>query len=323
MAVDPRQELEDLRRIDELERKAGGGKAAPKTAPPKEEPESPTSFKNLVGAGIEPLITMGTGAVAAPVSGLAGILGTLLPGPQGQGAKWTEGVGRALTHEPRTEGGKTAMGAISYPFQKIREGAEWAGGKTTDITGSPLLGTGVSTTLQGLPQVFGAKGAAGAAERVPSVIPKIPVGAGMKAESRRLMQSALKPTQEAQRTGKADKAIDTLLEMGINVTPGGVGKMQNRIAVLNDKIKDIVDSSTATVDKKAVVSELQGELDKAMKQVTPQTDMASIQKVWKNFLNHPLLKEIPVKRAAEERPGVESTLRKAASEQPGDRKSVV
>src|SRR5882672_7492474 len=87
-------------------------------------PEDQASVKNLAGAALEPNLSLTTGTIAAPISGFAGIAGSLLPGPEGQGAAWARKTGSALTYEPRTTGGKNAMEAISYPFQKLAEGAQ-------------------------------------------------------------------------------------------------------------------------------------------------------------------------------------------------------
>lgn len=126
---------------------------------PKPSPniESPTSFGNLVGAAVEPNLALGTGAIAGPIAGLAGIAGTVLPGPEGQGADWVNKVSNALSYRPHTEGGKNAMSAIAYPLEKFSEASDWAGGKATDITGSPLVGTGVKTAINALPLLIPTK----------------------------------------------------------------------------------------------------------------------------------------------------------------------
>lgn len=138
---------------------APGAPAAPQ---PVAEPESPYSARNLIGAGTEPIASLATGALAAPVSGLAGLAGTMLPGPEGQGAQWAERTGHAMTYQPRTAGGRTAMGAISYPFEKLAQGADVAGEAVSRVAG-PAAGAGVNTAIQAVPQILGSKGMAKAA----------------------------------------------------------------------------------------------------------------------------------------------------------------
>lgn len=117
-----------------------------------------------------------TGAVAAPVAGLAGIATgatNALGLTNTPAADVVENVQSGLTYQPRTEGGKEISGAIEYPFQKLGEGADAAGRKVTDVTGSPAAGAAVNTAIQAAPALLGKgagmlrtglRGEAGAAE---------------------------------------------------------------------------------------------------------------------------------------------------------------
>lgn len=69
------------------------------------------------------------------------------------GADVVHSVGEAMTYQPRGEMGKQAAGIIAYPFEKLHEGATWAGDKTFDATGSPVLATGVATAIEGAPRL--------------------------------------------------------------------------------------------------------------------------------------------------------------------------
>ena len=146
----------------------------------------PLAVSNVVGAAAEPLMSMGTGAIAAPVSGLAGLAGSMLPGPPGQGADWTRAVGNALTYSPKTEGGQRALSTIGAPFEAIGKGADWAGGKTSEVTGSPAAGAGVNALIQFLPQLLAAKG-------MKAGMPERP-NARMTPELERLKQAGVTPT---------------------------------------------------------------------------------------------------------------------------------
>lgn len=121
--------------------------AVPVAPAAPQQAENQYSLKNLVGAAVEPIMSLISGAIAGPVSGFAGMAGTAIPGPKGQGAAWTQGVGQALTYEPRTQGGRTALGAIAYPFEKVAEGADWAGERVSEVAG-PAAGAGVNAALQ-------------------------------------------------------------------------------------------------------------------------------------------------------------------------------
>jgi hypothetical protein len=88
------------------------------------------------------------------VAGLAGLAGTVLPGPKGQGAAWVAKTEDALTYEPRTALGKGVTKAVSYPFEKLSDLADYAGGKVSDKAG-PAAGAAANTTLQALPLLLG------------------------------------------------------------------------------------------------------------------------------------------------------------------------
>lgn len=92
----------------------------------------------------ENLLNLGSGAIAAPIAGIAGIL-------SGGDADVVRGVQGALTYEPRTRGGKALNRAISYVPQKIAEGSDAAGQKVSELTGSPALGAATNVALQSAP----------------------------------------------------------------------------------------------------------------------------------------------------------------------------
>lgn len=108
-----------------------------------------------VRGGMEAVASLGTGAVAGPISGYAGILGSVLPGPQGQGAEWAKNVQNALTYQPRTDMGKRSLNAVTYPFQKLSELADKAGGAVTDKTQNPLLSTAANAAVNMAPALLG------------------------------------------------------------------------------------------------------------------------------------------------------------------------
>lgn len=186
---------------------------------------------------------------------------------------------------------------------------------------SPGYETGKAVTdtasfLHASPQTAAAAGYAAnvAAEALPSLV----TGDLLKAASpalrtfgKKLMQEALKPTLEQLRTGKAARAIQTMLDEGVNVTPGGVAKLRGKIADLNDQIKDAIKSVPAVVDKAKVASYLQGTLKQFEQQVNPQGDIKAIRQAWQAFINHPMLKDvdqIPVKLAQDLKQGTYKAL---------------
>lgn len=110
------------------------------------------SFANPVALG-ETALNFATGLGASAVGGLAGMAGAVLPGPEGQGAKWSQAVQQAGTYQPRTEGGKVVggsvsdlMGAVQHVFTEggkyvgKQYGAEDEGGLAGDVAPT-IVGT--------------------------------------------------------------------------------------------------------------------------------------------------------------------------------------
>lgn len=103
----------------------------------------------------------------------------------------------------------------------------------------------------------------------------------------RLMQSALKPTLENQKNGNAARAIQTMLDEGINVSAGGAQKLKDQISLLNGEIAKEIANSPAIIDKSAVYGPIKQTLDRFTNQVNPNADIAKIKTAWEEFQNHP------------------------------------
>ncbi|MFZ2855794.1 MAG: hypothetical protein WAZ34_16975 [Rhodocyclaceae bacterium] len=150
-----------------------------------EKSESPSLLKtialeNPATAIGETVLNLGSQMVALPVAGWAGLAtaaGNALGLTEKSGADVVHSVGEALTYQPRGEYGKAATEIATYPFQKLAEAGQYAGGKTLDATGSPVAATVVDTAINALPMAIGpaakaAKRAKGAlAEAAPRIEP--------------------------------------------------------------------------------------------------------------------------------------------------------
>lgn len=172
------------------------------------------------------------------------------------------------------------------------------GGKVTDATGSPAAGYATDVATQAVPTMIGGLMKAG--------------GQGLRWGAERLMQSAIKPSSADLISGKAARAVGTMLDNGVNVTPGGMNKLQQLGEAANAQASDAIAGSTAQVDKGAVASRLQSVYDKFTNQVNPQSDLNAIQDVDTNFLSHPSLSgqsTMPVQLAQDLKQGTYSALR--------------
>jgi hypothetical protein len=92
--------------------------AAPKATaqPPAQAAAKPADWSvgNVLGAAVEPLLTAGTSAIAAPIATAARVGAAALPGVSFDRAKQIgESVRNALTYEPQTAGGQQANADIA------------------------------------------------------------------------------------------------------------------------------------------------------------------------------------------------------------------
>lgn len=125
----------------------------------------------------------------------------------------------------------------------------------------------------------------------------------LEAGATKLMKSALKPAYADQASGKAEKAIQTMLDEGISVSEGGVQKLRDQIDKINEAVAAKLKDNPQSIEAFKVVRGRLDELrDRVMKQVNPNSDLATVEKAVNEFLNHPLLRqtgEIPVGLAQE------------------------
>lgn len=126
-------------------------------APAAQPPKDPRPSGSLYDAVEEPIAVLGSSAIATPIAGLAG-LGALATNKlgltQADPADVVRSVQSALTYEPRTNAGQVVTDVVSYPFEKLAQGADYVGGKVTDVTGSPALGAFTNTSLQLAPSLL-------------------------------------------------------------------------------------------------------------------------------------------------------------------------
>lgn len=149
-----------------------------------EEPEKPSVLKTLalnnpLTAAGEVVLNFGSQGLGMPAAGLAGLAtaaGNALGLTDKNAADVVHSVGDALTYRPRGEMGAKAAEAVAWPFEKLHEGATWAGDRVLDATGSPVAATAVATAIEGvLPMAVApvAKGARRAMAKPAEAVPRI------------------------------------------------------------------------------------------------------------------------------------------------------
>lgn len=103
---------------------------------------------------------MASGAVAAPLAGYtgAGAAGLRAAGlTSADPASVVNKVQSALTYQPTDPSSQALSTALNYLPGKFAQGADWTGGKVSQLTGSPAIGAAVNTGIQGLPMLAGIK----------------------------------------------------------------------------------------------------------------------------------------------------------------------
>lgn len=244
--MDDRDELAALRRLAELEAKAGGAApVAPAVAPQQQAPGSeplPSYVDRMKGS----LLNLAKGGAMGGPIGLA------------------------------AAGAGEAMKTIGSAIDRTAYGAGgWVTDKATDMGASPEvaggLGYATNVGVQAIPVVLGGMGAKKVGEPL------------VESVAKGTMQSALKPNAQAIVSGDASKAIDTLLREGANVSTGGAAKMRVLVDKLNSEVAAQIAASPAVVDKSHAMSEVYKVLQKFKQQVNPGADTQAILKSWDEF----------------------------------------
>lgn len=164
-------------------------------------------------------------------------------------------------------------------------------GASPEVSGG--VGMAANMGVNAAPSILGAPVAEG-------------VGALTKPLGKWLMGTALKPTWEAWSKGKADRAIDTMLNepgtvtKGINVSEGGMNTLRTRSAELSEQVKALLAPSTGTVDKKLVTNYGQDAADKFSNHPNALRAQDDVINSMDQFYNHPLISgqaNIPVQQA--------------------------
>jgi hypothetical protein len=106
----------------------------------------------LVGIG-EAALALGSGAVAAPVAGMAGAVAAPFVGAD-KAANVVTGVQDAASYRPSTPIGRAATEALTYLPGKLAQAGDAVGQGAANLTGSPAAGAVVNTAVQSIPALF-------------------------------------------------------------------------------------------------------------------------------------------------------------------------
>lgn len=177
------------------------------------------------------------------------------------------------------EGGIGAIpGAIGGAAFGGAEGAAVAGMINHAIGNTPnLTNAGAAKDVATQAAIQGGSEAVGAG-----------LGAVAKPVAQHLMQSAVKPAyalmSNAARKSEVPRVVQTLLKEGVNVTPGGVRKVNDLLTATNDQIASIIKNSNGVVYPEAVASRVDDVEGRLVRQVAPLADLGAARGVKDEFM---------------------------------------
>lgn len=257
------------------------------TPSPKQDPSMTERFmkESVLPAG-EAALSLLTGAVATPISGLAGIV-------SGGNTDVMSGIQDAMTYEPKTERGKNALDTVTKPLQWYQEGAKkYADAVYRSNDNSPVAGALGETFANALPMMIGGKVNSGKTFAAPeqSIVGK------MIPESlpRKMYESAAKwrpSLPESQR----NSMTETALSKELMPTSSGVQKVNQNISSLNNEVGKLIDDLTAS-SKDIPIDDLLRNTEKLKKElggaqnVDAIKDVATVEEIVNNWKSHPDIK---------------------------------
>ena len=298
--MDARQELEELRRIDELERKRKKSMLSTLHGAATE----------LYGGAVEPVLKLATSALAKPAGDVAGLVsgaadvisGNKLGGRNAQEVQ--QDVQRGMTYEPRTVLGKSRYNPLNAIPEAIGAGVNAIGEAGANLVGQQLPGeqsdpffpAGIATNAlkEGIPQAIGIAGA--------KYLPKAATAAGqrMQAGGEKVMRSALSPTGQDISSGAANAAAKTILRENVPISGAGMEALQQRLAAA----QEVTDAAVAagskgtmgapgvrstpapTLSAVEAMQPLEKYSTQLSQQVDPMADVAAITRLNDRFLQH-------------------------------------
>lgn len=346
--MDDREELAALRRMAELEAKAGGTAA---DAPPSYLDKVKANVVGSLGAVPDAARNLtlgavrGAGSIGNTILAVGDQPGNLLAGKGLNLDAWRQ-RGQDMTDATQTmgadpnslmyKGGKllTEIGGTAGTGGVLANGARAAGAAPAFVNALATNGfrTGAALPLaQNLAVRSGAGALAGGAQvgladpehagtgaLLGGFAPVAAQGLGnlasnageaLRSGAENVMARALKASPKAKRTGEETTAIRTLLDNGLNVSKGGVEKLRGMIDDLNTQISDKIGASSAQIDPQRVVNALSGTEQRFANQVAPTADLNTIAGVKQDFLNNAGAGPIPVQLAQKVKQGTYGVLR--------------
>lgn len=196
--------------------------------------------------------------------------------------------GEMAIQKVKTQGWGTGLPKLAYE----------AGGWVAEKTGLPALGAAVSVIPDAINMIIGGATAQQAAPL-------------FDASGKFLMRSAMKPTLDQVKRGKASPAVQTMLDEGFNPTAGGVEAMKSRIGDLAEQVQQSIAQSGARIDTHKVADYVPQAYQRFQNGPLALQAIDDLGKVQANFLQHPNIggaRDIPVQLAQDMKSGYQRAI---------------
>lgn len=203
---------------------------SPAIPSPDAVPDQRSGLEQAVGVG-ETALSLAGEAVAAPISGLAGIAAGAIGGGSEGAAEAVESTREFITGftNPRTEAGKETLSSVQEtlaPLGEALSGAEtFLGDQVFDITGSPALAALAKSLPTAAMEILGFKGGGRLAARTKK-------GPSKRVIKQNIIDSA--PDVETLK-GAARGVYNELDESGARVKPQAYNSLVNKIEMATKK----------------------------------------------------------------------------------------
>lgn len=221
-------------------------------------PENVASPMNAVGPA-ETALHYATAGLAMPISGIAGAgqgLWNWLAPKKFEGQQAGDAIReiqQGLTYQPRTGAGAGMARVSGAPLELYSKGTNYLGEKTTDITGSPVIGAGIKTAGDVVPALL----TRGRAEEFPVSRSPMPRGSyAAKGEAVLSKEDLGKAASDAYK--RADDA--------------GIAVSETSFNAMKTKLSD-------ALSNEGIDADLHPNASAALKRVTAETGPVTLQKL--------------------------------------------
>jgi hypothetical protein len=173
-----------------------------------------------IGLAVDLGANMARNTLATVGQGYAGIESLFNPRAN-TGVEAMEG----LKGEPLTAEGQFFSKIQGYPFEKLAQFADYAGGATAEKTGLPSLGAGVNTAIQSLPAIVGGRGAIGPVRNLGAAKGAKPAA---PAAGRQAGLGGVPPTIE-ELAAQSKAAYKRASDSGVTIVPNSFNTLKVRV----------------------------------------------------------------------------------------------